>query len=189
MSATLPPLEHLKRWTRPECYMGATWPEWFRFLGRNRDSDCLTNSNFDCGLAAVKVVASKEPVGGPDTDSKHLFRDPDDEMATVQVVSENHWAVGWVEWIAIHESDTAALQCAEQLLEKLDDYPVLNEEDWSRREDEEAQTVWRDCYRVKDRIEYIREHRSQFEFQSFSDMLGCVRGKYFAGYASELVNR
>lgn len=41
---------------------------------------------------------------------------------------------------------------------------------------------------LRERVEYIRKHRSQFEFRDFADMLGCVRGKYFAGYASELIH-
>lgn len=55
-------------------------------------------------------------------------------------------------------------------------------------ETEAAQEVWRTCYSDAERIDYIREHRSQFEFRSFADMLGCVRGRYFAGYASELLS-
>lgn len=127
-------------------------------------------------------------VGTVATDSKVLFDEPEADMATVQVVSENHWACGWIEWIAIHGSDEAALREADRLMAKLDNYPVLNEDDWSRREDESAQTIWRDCYRPSERLKYIREHRSQFEFRSLADMLGCVRGKYFAGYASELLS-
>lgn len=179
--------EHLKPWKLPKCYMGAHWDGWYVFLGRNRDSDELTESNFDEGLKAVRAVMSKETVGTVATDSKFLFDEPQADMATVQVVSENHWACGWVEWIAIHGSDEAALREADRLMEKLDNYPVLNEEDWSRREDESAQTIWRDCYRPVERVKYIREHRSQFEFRSFADLIGCVRGKYFAGYASELI--
>lgn len=37
------------------------------------------------------------------------------------------------------------------------------------------------------RIKYIREHESQFEFRNWRDMLGCVRGKYFAGIPCELL--
>ena len=169
-------LEHLKRWQRASNYIGATWEKWYVFLGRHRDSDCLTNSNFDQGLAAVKAVANSE-----------LSCD-DDEMASVQVVSENHWAVGWVEWIAIHESDTAALECADELMARLENYPVLNEEDFSERETNEANDIWAKCYNFKERAEYIRKHRSQFDFNGFADMLQCVRGKYFAGYASDLIN-
>jgi hypothetical protein len=54
-------------------------------------------------------------------------------------------------------------------------------------EGEEAERVWRDYYNDKERIEYIRDHRSQFEFQSFAEMLGCCRGKWFNGYSSELL--
>jgi hypothetical protein len=172
--------EHLKRWELPQSYAGAHWDHWYAFLGRTRDSKELTESNFETGLAAVRAVASKEPV----TDETG----EDSDMDTVQVVRENHWACGWVEWIAIHESDTAALMEAERLLARLENYPVLDEEDWSRREQESAEQIWRDCYSAKERVKYIREHRSQFEFQSLADALGCVRGRYFAGYASELLN-
>jgi hypothetical protein len=166
----------LRKWTLPANYLGAEWPDYYVFLGRNRDSDCLTNSNFDWALKTVQAVASKESVPG----------DPD-ESATVQVVSENHWAVGWVEWIAIHESDKAALAEAERICERLENYPVLDEEDFYRRETEQADRIWADCYNSKERVEYIRNHRSQFEFRSFSDLIGCIRGHYFAGYANELI--
>jgi hypothetical protein len=65
---------------------------------------------------------------------------------------------------------------------------VLNENDFSEREQEAADETWRNCYREKERIKYIRAHRSQFSFASFRDLLDCVRGKFFAGYASELIN-
>jgi hypothetical protein len=52
---------------------------------------------------------------------------------------------------------------------------------------EEANRVWESCYNDRQRIAYMRDHRSQFEFQSFAEMLGCCRGKFFNGYASELL--
>jgi hypothetical protein len=65
---------------------------------------------------------------------------------------------------------------------------VLDEDDWSEREQEAADTIWRDCYDWHARIKYIREHRSQFEFHDYADMLGCVRSQYFVGYARELLS-
>jgi len=59
---------------------------------------------------------------------------------------------------------------------------------FSEYETEEANDVWRDCYRPEERIDYIRKHRSQFKFRGLSDLIGCVRGHYFAGYASELLS-
>lgn len=157
--------EHLKLWTMPDSYFGPEHPSSYVFLRHNRDSDDLTESNFMCGLKAI---------GG--------------ESPTVQIVRETHWAVGWVEWIAISSSDNKSLQLADGVLSELDDYIVLDESDFSDREDEHAQDIWTNCFRVKDRINYIRRNPRQFEFDSFKDMIAQVRGLYFRGYASELIS-
>jgi hypothetical protein len=157
--------KRLERWTMPEHYFGAAWLEYYRAgFGRHRDSDCLAESNFRVALKAL---------GG--------------ESETVLVIRESHWAVGWIEWIAIHESDSKSLQIADRLIEDLESYPVLNEEDWSELEQEAADEIWRQCFTPSDRVEYIRKFRDQFDFRDFRDMIGCVRGQYFAGYASELL--
>lgn len=154
----------LNRWSPPDSYFGEAWLEYYRSgFGRSRDSDCLEESNFNSALAAL---------GG--------------ESETVQVVRESHWAVGWVEWIAIHESDDKAIAIAEGLNERRDDYPVLDEEDFSNRETESADEIWRDCYDDVGRIAYMRDRREQFEFNDWRDMRACARGEYFAGDASEL---
>jgi tRNA G10 N-methylase Trm11 len=129
-------------------------------------------------------------IGGEKTIEIDLDGDGENphDRELVRVVRENHWAVGWVEWIAIHETAIEQLRIADKIAGRLEDYPVVDEELWSEYETEEANQVWKDCYRVKDRIEYIRKHRNQFEFHDFADMLNCVRGKYFAGYASELIS-
>ena len=156
----------LARWTMPRNYHGEVWPDYYSSgFGRSRDSDDLEESNFHCALAAL---------GG--------------ESETVLVIRESHWAVGWVEWIAIHATDYAALRVADALRERIDAYPVLNEGDWSEREQESAATIWRDCYTWRERADYIRRHRSQFEPRDFRDLMGCARGEYFLGYASELVS-
>jgi hypothetical protein len=153
----------LKKWTMPRNYFGEEWPEFFVGLSQTRDSDCLERSNFACFLAGL---------GG--------------ESETVLVIREGHWACGWVEWIAIHQDATQAIEKAEKMMERLEDYSVLNEDDFSEREEKEAGEVWKDCYSVKERIEYIRGHSSQFDFRDFSDLRACVRGEYFAGIAGEL---
>jgi hypothetical protein len=48
----------IKRWERPDSFAAFCddWfysPKAFVFLGRNRDSDLLTLSNFDCALKAI----------------------------------------------------------------------------------------------------------------------------------------
>lgn len=110
------------------------------------------------------------------------------ESETVIVVRASHWAVGWVEWIAIHVTDADKLKMADELKAGLDNYPVLNEDHFSETERQEADETWKNCYDPHERVTYIREHRSQFEPHSLSDLRACVRGEYFLGYASDLLN-
>lgn len=128
----------IERWQRPAHF--AAWiDDWFYsdkafvFLGRNRDSDLLTQSNFECALKAI---------GG--------------ESDTVHIVGESHWACGWIEWIAIHESDTKALKIADDILCALSDYPVLDDDDFSEREWEAAQDYW-ESLTLSERIGLCRD--------------------------------
>ncbi len=159
--------EYLKLWTHPENYFGECHPATYSSgVGQSRDSGALERSNFAAMLDAI---------GG--------------ESETVSVIRESHWAVGWVEWIAIHQDDEKALKIADDIKRGLeDDYPVIDEDAWSEMEHQEAQEVWQNCYSDSERIEYIRRYRDQFEFRNYADLIGCVRGKYFAGWASDLLN-
>lgn len=166
---------HLKRWSRPSSYMGAEWPDYFSAgVGQSRDSKPLERANFEAMRIALGDI--KEPHDWPH------------EFPCWRAVRESHWAVGWVEWLAIHESAIAHLERANSIMESFEDYPVIDENLFSECETTEANEVWRDCYCVKERCDYIRKHKSQFEFRDFQDLIGCVRGNYFAGYASELIS-
>jgi hypothetical protein len=145
-------------------YLGKTeFDGWLCLLTQNRDSDCLTRSNFRSAL---------EKLGG--------------ESENVQIFNFGHWACGWWEALAVRSgSDVEPI--ANDIEAALEDYPVVDEEDFSNLETEEANEIWKDCYDKNDRIEYIRKHRRQFDFRDFRDMLSCVRGQYFAGYANELI--
>jgi hypothetical protein len=106
--------KHLKKWTLPDSYIGATHEESYVFLGQHRDSDVLTRSNFEVAL---------ERLGG--------------ESDSVQVIHEGHWAVGWVEWISIDSSDEKALKLADDMMSDLDSYPVLDDDAFSEKEHNE----------------------------------------------------
>jgi len=84
-------------------------------VSRTRDSDLLTESNFDAALKAL---------GG--------------ESKSVQVHRFGHWGPGWFEIILISPRATKKLAIAEELICSLSDYPVLDEEDNSRREYEDT---------------------------------------------------
>ena len=158
----------LKKWTMPNSYFGATWEGYYCFLSQNRDSDILERSNFDSALVSI---------GGESSDENG-----------VQVVREGHWAVGWVEWIAIPFGPSVALAKACKIMEALESYPILDEELHSEMEMADANSVWEDCYDETERVDYIRKYRSQFEFHNWAELRSVVRGEYFPGYASELLN-
>lgn len=141
------------------------YQDWFGILGQSRDSDILERSNFECGLKML---------GG--------------ESNTVRVERYDHWAVGWIEEIYV-KPDSEAHQIALDIEQSLSDYPVLDDMAYSEAEQEEAIETWQNYYGDKERIEYIRENRSQFEFNDFTELRDCVRGECFIGYASELIAR
>ena len=92
---------------------------WAIIYTHNRDSGLLDQSNADAITEAMT----------PFTDGD----DPD-----VVMESHNHWAVGHVDGFSIRVyrdgQITEAFRTYHDLAERLADYPVLDEEDYSRRE-------------------------------------------------------
>jgi hypothetical protein len=132
---------------------------------RTRDATCLEESNFASALEFLSEIRSPEDY---------------------EVHSFHHWACGWFDIIIVRPGSPAE-KVARDLADHLDDYPVLDEDDLSMREHERAAEVWRSCYSEKERINYIRCRRSDFDFRSMGDLMGCVRGHYFCGVDAELL--
>jgi hypothetical protein len=106
----------------------------------NRDSEALDVSNAE----AIKAELMPWITGGDD--------------AEVCVERHNHWAVGWVEGFAIRVYRpgldgaavvTEAFKRYCEVRERLENYPVLDEEDFCRREWEEAIGLIEDIGRRK----------------------------------------
>lgn len=146
---------------------------WLIACATHRDSDTVTRSNFTVMRDTLNALPAVRDWSGDD--------------CPVAIERFNHWAVGWVDYLLIDPACGEAVTSAEELLTRLEDYPVLSDDHLSELENNEAQIVWRDCYDAKERLEYIRKHRSQFEFHDMADLIGCARGRYFAGYAFELL--
>lgn len=148
---------HLKRWTMPSHYFGAVWPDYYGSgVGRSRDSSSLERSNFTC-----------------------MLRDLGGETETVRVVRESHWAVGWVEWIAIHESDSRALAIADKNKARLEDYPVLNEDHWSELEWSEAADYW-DNLSPRERVQMAMHERERYHWLKTEPVWRLGRLDYYA---------
>jgi len=103
-------------------------------LSRNRDSDILSESNWDTVLKFL---------GG--------------ESDSVQIVRHGHWACGWIEYLMIDSADTEMVALAESVESKLRDYPVWDEDDFSNREWESACQYW-ETTSVRERVRIIQRH-------------------------------
>jgi hypothetical protein len=93
-------------------YYGGREPSGFMSggFGQHRDSNPLEVSNFE---AARKVYA--------------------DAGVEARADSFNHWAVGWVEELIVPIT-RASVATLEGLRERIESYPVLDDEDFSQRE-------------------------------------------------------
>lgn len=134
--------------------------EWLVMADQNRDSDALARSNF-----------------------RTLVKDAEAKGVEHEVHRFGHWACGWFEILIVapaHESWAQSWESA------LSDYPVASEEDYSELETEEAQAYW-ESMSVRARIEYMREHASDFECRDMTELSACARGKVFRGCASNLL--
>lgn len=99
---------------------------------RTRDSGHLDESNFD---ACLKLLG-----GESDTAEVHRF---------------NHWGPGWFEIILVSPSRADDV---ERIKDKLENYPVLDDEDFSDREYEAACRWWKDMG-MRERISVCAKYR------------------------------
>ena len=122
--------EHLTRWSPndpafggSDNYAGADLSQfWLAPIGISRDTaDSVTLSNWRVIGAELEKLAQHDESGA------HQF---------------GHWACGWYESWLIHESDTAALECADRWAAALADYPIADESDLSELECEEEGEAW-----------------------------------------------
>ena len=92
-------------------------------VSQTRDSEALSRANFQATLEAL---------GG--------------ESDTVQVHRFGHWGPGWFEIIIIDPTDSARVKIAEGIESGLADYPVVDDELFSRLEDEDCAATWENWY-------------------------------------------
>ncbi len=141
--------ELLNRWKLPDHYFGAEWYDYFGSgCGRSLDSDVLERANFQAMLNAL----------GFDNETASDDCPTIDDEPTRIIVRENHWAVGWIEWIAIHESDEVGLKIADEIIEAKNQYPIIDEALFSEIEHEDCSETWTNCYDSQERFAYLREH-------------------------------
>lgn len=114
-------------------------------LGKHRDSDILTETNFTVALERLQALETK--LGGSN-----------DEIPWVRVERDSSDLVGWIEHIYIaDDAPEELLDYAEDMLRKLDGYPVLDEDRWSQAENDAIYDYWKNAS-DREKIDLIVEH-------------------------------
>jgi len=104
----------LELWEPASNYLGEDFRDYYIGPSISRDSGALEKSNFEVAL---------EMLGG--------------EGDGVSVERFSHWAVGWIEVILVHKDASDKIAILEDIERRLEDYPILDEYDYSEKESEE----------------------------------------------------
>ena len=120
-------------WDSAKNYIGTpldTLANWSVVMTRNRDSDFLTQHNWDEAVALL---------GG--------------ESEEVAIHRFGHWACGWWEALCVKGEKQ---EKGQEIVEQLESYPILNEDTFSEKEYEAAQEYWAGLS-VKERVALCQE--------------------------------
>lgn len=150
----MPEFIHLKRWECPRDFLIGhddmlRRMNSFSVIGRNHDSDTLGNSNYVVMLELLR--RKEEALGGPQGEFPWVWDDRD-----------HHWFCGWVEEIYVDvDAPEELLMYADELLENLAQYPVLNEDGYaeavSQAVSQAVYDYWDGCSHGE-RLGLIMEH-------------------------------
>jgi len=99
-------------------YSGPDYSKYIVLLGRSRDSDTLSDSNFESAKSQFKgnrgVIAARF----------------------------GHWGCGWFELLLVSKTAKKALSIALEINNALADYPVLDDCDFNDRERQHQDGIW-----------------------------------------------
>lgn len=115
----------LERWKRASNYMGEEFFDYYVVMSQTRDSETLERANFE---ATLKLLGGENP-------------------PEVIVVRNSHWAVGWIEMILVHKNDVMHVEIAQEILDRYEQYPVVDEDLYSQMEQDDLQRQYQDWAR------------------------------------------
>ena len=117
----------MQKWSRSENSIGETYFDYYVLLSHHRDSGLVEESNF---WSALKMLNG--------------------ESDTVKIIRASHWLCGWVEMILIHESDKESIDKGNEIEKALENYPILDEDDFYERESEKIKEIIKDLIFERD---------------------------------------
>lgn len=150
--------------------------QWAVVTTTHREADALTRSN-------ARVIAKE---------LAPFLRQGRDVFTS----GASHWACGWTEGYEIRVYSatgqiTRAFWTYALLQLAIEEYPALDEDDWSQEESDDAAACWASM-RPSERIEHLRKYcdgpydsvKDAMHVDSFSELLGAIRNGTHPPYTS-----
>ena len=109
---------------------------WYIVLSTHPGADTVIQSNFSVAIQRLSGIRGRTPnPGGNLPDLPGLVVD------NWAIETSGHWLVGRVENLIV-EPGTKAEEIAREIVEQLEDYPILDEEHYSNLESEKTEELW-----------------------------------------------
>lgn len=144
----------MQKWKHHDSYGGFSPDGDYVLYARTRDSQILTESNWDYIVKKLNVLAFDN---GSYSDCKGL----NDSRAAAYHWRAGHWACGWIEYLMIrHDAPPEIIAAAQSIHDDLESYPVLDEDDYSTRQYDAAEQYWSEMSE-EERAEAIKEHGTE----------------------------
>lgn len=148
-------------WTKPKHYVGFNPVGDFVVMTQHRDSDSVERCNFEVVQQTLRaIVVARAFEDPPEEPLYDAFPSREGALSPrssgwVYSFSATHCMVGWVEYLMVREDAPESLRrAAGDMLLKLDDYPVLDEDALFTIEFEEACEFWKSMS-VRDRVDML----------------------------------
>lgn len=150
-------VKYLQPYKRPTDYGGATFPSYYTVYAITRDASTLERSNWRVLLRTCGFTAEGQPTGYMRTNAPNADEDDPNNSDPIIVTRAGHWAVGWIETLRIRQdADATVIATLDEMIGRLENYPVLDEDDWSGLEDDEASEYWAGMS-TKERVYYLTQ--------------------------------
>jgi len=154
-------------WETPSSYAGFSPIGDYCVLSRHRESHLLDESNWDAGLKILRKIEADypEPPRGPRDHIHYSYGAEGQDEYWVYIWSASHCMVGWVEYMMVRADAPDEIKAAaDDMLRRLKDYPILDEDDFSQREYDAVADYWQGMS-LRDRLsamQYIYRHQPQY---------------------------
>ena len=104
-----------------------------------RDSSLIERSNWNSFITRLDEIGSER-------------------AACYEIIHCRHWSCGWIDFLVINPRNIKMIELAEEILEKLEDYPVIDDDNYYQMLYNKTAEFWNSCG-IEERIKYAKRAR------------------------------